>query len=176
MMAGRGRRLFRAICRRLGLLGFGLLMGIWLVAFRPQSVGGPVEYVIVRGTSMLPTYQDGDLVVVRGTDTYQPGDAVAYRVPVGDVAAGHIVVHRLVGGTAESGFRAQGDNNPSADPWTPRGPDIEGKVWLVIPGAGRVIAFFRQPVIVAAFGAAVVVTWVMLRVPAPRRDPLTKVL
>src|SRR4051812_35628907 len=35
----------------------------------PASLGGRMAYVEVVGTSMIPTYQTGDLVVVRAQDT-----------------------------------------------------------------------------------------------------------
>jgi signal peptidase I len=160
----------QAAFRRIGVVGFAALVAAWFVVLRPQSLGGPVDYVIVRGISMLPTYQNGDLVGVRAADTYTAGDAVAYRVPAGDIAAGRVVIHRLVGGNAESGFVVRGDNNANADPWAPRGSDIVGKVWLVMPGVGRLIVFLRQPVILAGLAAALMVSWAMLRVqPGDRR-------
>jgi signal peptidase len=167
---------WRTAAQRLAFVGVVALVAVWVVALRPQSLGGPVDYVIVRGISMLPTYQNGDLLVVRAADTYTVGDPVAYRVPAGDIAAGHVVIHRLVGGNAESGFVVQGDNNPNADPWVPRGSDIVGKVWLVMPGVGRLIMFLLQPVILAGLAAALVVSWSMLRVePFGRRPQRSRV-
>jgi signal peptidase I len=92
----------------------------------------------VDGTSMLPTLEGGDLVVIQ-------------NVPIGDVRLGDIivynnlcsssglsVVHRVVGNTSE-GLITKGDNNDRPDqtvgiassPITQ--PCLEGKVVLVIP-------------------------------------------
>ena len=103
-----------------------LVLGGWALVLRPQSLGGPVVYVIVRGSSMFPTYESGDLVIVAAAATYQPGDVVAYRVPAGDIGEGHLVIHRIAGGDASSGFILEGDNNDAPDPWMPRGSDIVG--------------------------------------------------
>ena len=52
-------------------------------------------YLVVRGDSMLPTYQNGDLLMIMKQDGYSVGEAAAYRVPADEVGAGRIVVHRV---------------------------------------------------------------------------------
>ena len=59
----------------------------WAFTLRPQALGGPAAFVAIRGSSMLPTYQHGDLVVVHAAAHYGVGDAAAYRVPVGQIGA-----------------------------------------------------------------------------------------
>ena len=148
--------------RVLGLAATAILIVLWAVLLRPASLGGPTTYVVVRGTSMLPTYETGDLVVVRAADSYGPGDVVAYRVPDGDVGEGRIVIHRIVGGDALA-FTMEGDNNDSIDPWTPSAADIVGKAWIVVPSAGRVLALLHQPASLGSFAAAAVVTMLLAR-------------
>ena len=112
------------------------VLAIWVVILRPQSLGGPALYIVVRGTSMLPTYQNGDLVVMQSAPVYAVGDAIAYRVPSGEIGEGHVIVHRITGGDGTDGFVVQGDNNNAVDPWMPRATDVAGKTWVVVPGAG----------------------------------------
>ena len=55
------------------LLGLGLLaaaVAVWVVALRPQALGGPALYIVVRGSSMLPTFETGDLVVLQSASSY----------------------------------------------------------------------------------------------------------
>ncbi len=154
------------------LLGLGLLAGaatLWVVAFRPQALGGPALYIVVRGSSMMPTYETGDLVVVQSAPAYAVGDIVAYRVPEAEIGAGHIVIHRIAGGDGAAGFAVKGDNNSAVDPWTPRTSDVAGKAWWVIPGLGRVIAIVHQPVIAGALAAGIMVTIVLARPPRQMR-------
>lgn len=166
--------------RRLGrLLAFGTLatvLAVWVVLLRPQSLGGSALYIVVRGSSMVPTYQNGDLVIMQAAPAYAPGDAIAYRVPAGEIGAGHVVVHRITGGNATDGFVVQGDNNDAVDPWMPRAADVAGKTWVVVPGVGRAIAFIHQPVIMGGLAAGVIVTLILAgqsRPRTPRRSAAT---
>jgi signal peptidase I len=112
---------------------------IWTLLLGPTSLGGPASYIHVQGGSMEPALSKGDLVVLRHSGEYQPGDVVAFRV------RDSIVIHRIVGGSAEEGFVVQGDNKQRPDHWRPKPDDILGRMWLHIPGGGPWLAFLRQP-------------------------------
>ncbi|MEO8273097.1 MAG: signal peptidase I [Chloroflexota bacterium] len=146
----------------------GLLVG-WWVNLGPPIVGGPATYVVVRGDSMVPTYETGALVIVHASERYGIGDVVAYRVPEGELGAGLLVIHRIVDGDAAAGYVLQGDNNPAPDPWRPRARDIAGSAWLAIPGVGRAISFLLQPAALAALASALMVGWLVRR--SPRQQP-----
>ncbi len=105
--------------------------------FWPASLGGDVSYVIVSGKSMQPTMNAGDLAIVREQSSYEEGDIVAFRVPEGEDGEGAIIIHRIVGGDAESGFILQGDNRESTDRWHPRSEDVIGSTWFHVGGAGE---------------------------------------
>ena len=164
--------------RRLGrLLGFGTLavvLALWIAFLRPQSLGGSALYIVVRGSSMVPTYQNGDLVIMQSAHAYAAGDAIAYRVPAGEIGEGHVVVHRITGGNGTDGFVVQGDNNDAVDPWMPRAADVAGKTWIVVPGVGRIVAYIHQPVIAGGLAAAIMVTLILAVQSRPilgRRSP-----
>jgi signal peptidase I len=148
--------------RGVGLvLAFGLFAA-WWVALAPSSLGGPVTYVVIRGDSMFPAMEGGDLVIVRSTAAYSVGDVVAYRVPAGELGEGRIVIHRIVGGES-SGFVVQGDNNPAPDPWRPRLAETVGTVWFRVPAVGRILATLHQPAVAGSLAAAIVVAALVLR-------------
>jgi signal peptidase len=151
------------------LMVIGVVIVVWAFTLRPQALGGPAVFVAVRGSSMLPTYQHGDLVVVEAAPSYRIGQVVAYRVPAGQIGAGKIVVHRIIGGDARGGFILRGDNNSSADPWMPKEGDMVGVATVALPNAGRVIALVRQPVLLAGLAAALVVTIILAQPPGRSR-------
>jgi len=140
---------------------------LWAFTLRPQALGGPAVFVAVRGSSMLPTYEHGDLVVVQSAAAYKVGDVVAYRVPAGQIGAGKIVIHRIVDGDATHGFTLQGDHNTAPDPWHPRRADMVGIATFRLSSAGRLISLVQQPVILAGLASAIVVTVFLARPAGP---------
>lgn len=96
----------------------------------------------VEGVSMLPTLEDGDLVVIAQTPVsdIHVGDIIVYGSPCS--SSGLSVIHRVVGSLG-GGFITKGDNNLANDqveriavsPITPN--CIEGKVVFVIPYVER---------------------------------------
>lgn len=105
---------------------------LFLVAGWPQALGGQFGIVVVRGTSMLPTFHSADLLIVQRISEPEVGDVIAYSIP-----GGAHVVHRIIGGDAVGGYRTRGDNRTTTDPWFPRREDISGSVLLHIPYLGR---------------------------------------
>jgi signal peptidase len=152
------------------LFVLGLLMAatVWLFTFRPQRLGGPVAYVMIEGTSMIPTYHSGDLVIVRGADSYRAGQIVAYRVPRGQFGEGVVIIHRIVGGSPADGFVMQGDNNPDADEWHPTTSDILGAAWLLVPRAGLALSALHAPLPLASLATGVVIALILT--PSDRRQ------
>ena len=155
------RRLFLAL-RWLRLAAMILLLVGWAVTLRPVLLGGPATYLVVRGTSMLPIYETGDLVILHDQASYGVGDVVGYRVPAHEIGAGRIVLHRIIG-FAPDGFVLKGDNNEAVDPWTPSPADVAGRIWIVVPVIGRLILWLYQPIVLAAGGAAIAVAIVVGR-------------
>jgi signal peptidase len=151
----------RKIGNGLTLAAVLAILAAWAIFLRPPSLGGPTTYVVVRGSSMLPTYHAGDLVLVHRQGAYQVGQIVAYRIPAGEVGAGHILIHRIVGGDASHGFVLRGDNNTFSDPWLPRQSDMVGAAWMHFAGLGRTVVFIHQPVIMAGLAAALTVALIL---------------
>lgn len=121
-----------------------------LVVLWPTAWGGSSTWVRVTGESMLPGMRDGDLVLAREHEAYEVGDAIVYETGQGKV------IHRIVGGDAETGFVTQGDNRERVDPWRPRPDDVVGRAWKQVPAGGRAIDVVTTPAVVgAAVGAYV---------------------
>jgi signal peptidase I len=129
----------------------------WFLLLRPASLGGPAFYVWVTGDSMKPTLQAGSLVVAREQGRYGIGDVVAFRLAKHKGGGSAVVIHRIVGGSAEEGFITQGDNNQARDPWRLNEDNIIGEMWLSAPAAGRILAVLQAPVMLAGLAASVAV-------------------
>jgi signal peptidase I len=144
----------RSVTRRTGLLVrrlatvalLALVVGLWATFLLPKGLGGSASYLIVSGHSMDGTYATGDLVVVREGKSYEIGDVVGYRVPEGAPGAGHLVIHRIVGGDEDQGFITQGDNNDEVDIWRPLPEDVLGDALVRVPGFGKRLVQLRTPV------------------------------
>lgn len=134
----------------------------WFVLLGPSAIGGPATYVFVSGTSMEPTLQTGDLVVVRSAEAYASGDIIAFLVPEGNPAAGGFVIHRIVGGSSTEGFTTQGDNRLDIDSWRAMSGDIVGEAWIVLPGAGPYLTWLRNPAVFASLAAGFTVFTILL--------------
>ena len=160
--------------RAVELATFVVFVGAWALFLRPTSLGGPATYIVIRGDSMLPGYHSGDLVILQAAGSYAAGDAIGYRVPEGEVGAGHVVVHRIVGGDGSEGFTVVGDNNPAPDPWLPRTSDVAGKVWLLLPGFGRVVATLHQPAVAGALAVSLLVMIALARRPPKVPQPVRR--
>ena len=126
----------------------------------PQNLGGRADWVMVSGTSMLPHFHTGDLVLVEHRSSYHVGEVVAYRVPKGQVGAGHVVIHRIIGGNGAKGWRLQGDNRTAPDLWYPTNHDVIGAKQLRIPNAWFVLRVFHMPVMLGLFAAMGVFFWI----------------
>jgi signal peptidase I len=144
----------------LALLAVGLFVA-WFLFLRPAFLGGPTSYVRVSGVSMEPSLHQGDLAVVRKQGSYSPGDVVAFRVPRGEAGDGSIVIHRIIGGTAEEGFIMQGDNKENPDLWRPTQDDIVGGMWFRVPRAGGVLPSLQDPLRLAGLASGFAVFLVL---------------
>lgn len=152
----------RAVARAaLTVLTLALLSLVW-----PQPFGGHTSFAGVDGDSMLGTYDDGDLIVLRAQASYGVGDIVTFRVPEGEFGAGAHVIHRIIGGDPVSGFVMQGDNRSVPDEWRPRPTDILGASWVRVPDGAQLFQDLGRPVPLGALCAGLTVAVGLM----PRRE------
>jgi signal peptidase len=133
------------------------------VAILPR-VTGSVPLTVLTG-SMQPTFNPGDLVIVRPTATQDLnlGDVVTFQPISGDPT---LVTHRIIeiqydaNGQATH-FITQGDANPGAD--QPLQPEqIKGRVWYSVPFIGYLTNTRNVLLAVSALGVGLVVYAVVM--------------
>ena len=118
-----------------------LLLGVAWFVFAPPQLGGNTRLIVTSGSSMSPKIHRGDLVLVRsGGGEPSVGDVILY-----DSHKLHRgVLHRIVA-VDGARFVMKGDHNDFRDAEHPTAGQVEGKLWIVIPGVGRGIAWLHQP-------------------------------
>jgi signal peptidase I len=134
------------VSNRRRLLWFGVAGAVligWL-AIAPLKFGGSATYVVVRGTSMLPTISNGDAVMLRQAPQYNIGDIVAFRSQSADA----VLLHRIVD-VDGPGFVLRGDNNQMDDLDRPTSAEILGRQVRLFPGAALWVERLASPVTIA---------------------------
>ena len=111
------------------------------------AVDSPI--VVVEGISMIPTYYDGDLLVIKGVT--DKGTIEAFR----DIVVFHspadwntLIVHRVISCSFTNDiwyFRTKGDNNSIPDGIISENNIVGVVIWR-IPTIGGIILFTQSPI------------------------------
>lgn len=120
----------------------------------------------VDGTSMLPTLEQGDLVVIQSVpfSDLKVGDIIVYSPPCS--ATGESVIHRIVNVSGD-GVITRGDNNGYTDPagGISRGPVTAscyvGQVVFIVPYIERIasLPYGANYIIAALIFIAIIYLW-----------------
>lgn len=132
-----------------------LVLAVWYVTLAPSRIGGPLTPVLVRGTSMLPTYHSGDLVLAYRSPEVRAGQVAVFRAP-----SGGYVIHRVVAIEGER-LITRGDDHDRPDPWPTTTADVVGVARVTVPGAGPYLLAIADPLVLAALCGAVAATVVV---------------
>ncbi len=139
------------------LIAGTVVLCVWWIW--PTRFGGDSTVVVVHGTSMQPTYANGDLVVAHRQDHYAPGEIVVFRVAV---PGGHrLVVHRLLAVDPDGHITTRGDNRDSADGFDVTTADIVGRAAVRIPMGGLILAMLSRWWFLAIVTGAVVTFYLL---------------
>ena len=119
---------------------------IFKTIFRPKEIPGILGYkpLIVLSGSMSPTFNYGDLIIVKDvdTDTLKVGDIVSFKN-----SKKYITTHRINGISKVSNcFETKGDYNNIKDLGEVCPKDIQGKYLFRIVGLGSVMLFIQKPI------------------------------
>lgn len=119
------------------LIAVGTLLVRKYIKKDPVPMFAKYASLIVITGSMNGTIDKGDMIIIKRTEDYAPGDIVTY---IED--SGAVITHRLVNyGSEEGTFIAKGDaNNTPDDPI--REDQIVGEVVHIIPKVGAVVDWF----------------------------------
>lgn len=132
------------VLRSILLITVSLILGVNIYLWNAGSLVGnrlpmPFGYgmAVVMSGSMEPAIAVDDLVVVRKGGSYQAGDVVVYE------ADGILITHRVYEKNGDT-LITWGDANPVAD--EPVAVEaVKGTVVAVVPKAGILVRFLKQP-------------------------------
>lgn len=157
------KRTIKNALRTLLLILCGGILGVNVYLINANNLVGdqlpmPFGYgvAVVLSGSMEPALSVNDLILVRESDSYVPGDIVVYQ----DV--GSLVVHRIISTDGET-VTTQGDANNIPDGAIPL-TAVKGEVCLAIPYAGIAVNFIKTPM-----GTFCIIAAAIALVEIPRR-------
>ena len=117
------------------LLAAVVIAGLALIVV-PKATGA--KPLTVLSGSMAPTYDTGDVVVVRDAEArdLEVGQVITFQ-PISDDP--RLTTHRVVAvtyGSHGTRYITQGDANDAADPEPVRPAQVKGEVWYSVPLVG----------------------------------------
>ncbi|HYH35150.1 MAG TPA: signal peptidase I [Nocardioides sp.] len=119
------------------LLGLVVAGALALIVV-PKATGS--RPLTVLSGSMVPTYDPGDVVIVRPTDAeeLQVGDVITFQPVSGDPRLTTHRIDAIAYGNEGQEYVTKGDANDSVD-LAPVAPDqVRGEVWYAVPLVGHV--------------------------------------
>jgi signal peptidase len=176
----------QSLRRSLDLLLIGLigtvLFGVALVRGVPL-LGGTT--LVVRGPSMEPAIPVGAAIVITPVDPAQldVGEIVSVRPGPGNAIFSHRII-RIVDREGEIWLETKGDANPVPEPAIIPASSVIGRVQLMIPWVGYLVALLSIPsgvaVLIGLAGILLTASWLLESAerggrPAPRVKAQTKV-
>lgn len=112
------------------VLAFGINGGLAL------ALSTDLPIVAVESNSMVPTFNQGDILLLQGKDAYQKGDIIVFSPTEGVTP----IVHRIVVINVDGTYQTKGDANLNQLPFERRIAEnqIHGNVILILPYLGWV--------------------------------------
>ncbi|MBS7642809.1 MAG: signal peptidase I [Candidatus Bathyarchaeia archaeon] len=130
------------------ILALALAYGVYASLVYAFKTRHPIGYVV--GTSMLPTLQPGDLVIIVGVEAEDivVGDIIVFQPPY----RSEPIIHRVIAVEKIGGniyITTKGDNNRVSLPDEIRFPVsyVIGKVVYRVPYIGWMLYFIQAPVV-----------------------------
>ena len=138
-------------------------------------LGTEYPIVTVEGTSMIPTFHQGDVLAVRGVDdsSIKLQDVIVFHEPYN---FNKLIVHRVVQIITDSSlkFVTKGDNNPIADNWIVQKADIVGVVVAQLPPIASFIILGVESPAVTVFAVMIIIVVIGLEINDYRKPKLKK--
>lgn len=95
-----------------------LLLLLFAATFVFSSYSRLAHITVVSGTSMEPTYKNGDIIIAFKEDSYSIGDNIVFQPDEVEASCPRChIVHRIVEINEQGQYMTRGDNNDFNDQW-----------------------------------------------------------
>lgn len=141
-----------------------VLLGLYIITSNFNVFSGYKSFLVQSG-SMEPAIMTGDIIIIHPQDSYIKNDTITFHG-----SEGRIVTHRIYVVTQKNSmtfFSTKGDANRSEDADLITQDQIIGKVSLVIPKLGYLVAFSKSVpglILLTIFPAALFILDELLKV------------
>ena len=147
-----------------------LLVVAGAILLWPTRFGGATTILVVRGDSMRPTEDNGDLVIARKLARYERGDVIVFNVSFAANAHRVRVLHRIVSIDPAGIITTQGDNRTTADSFQTTAADVLGEARWSVPNGGYALWLLSRWWTLAIVGGALVTLYLLRDMPADERE------
>ena len=132
----------RKIIKITVIISIAIIITVFMVFYRPVSLGGDTLYEPVYTGSMEPAIPVGGIVVIKPVDpeTLKIGDIICFTL-----TEPTSITHRIINIT-DQGFITKGDANEDPDQWIVKKENVIGKAILTVPFIGYLGYFVRTPI------------------------------
>jgi len=140
------------------------IMGLFIVTSNTNVFSGYQSFLVQSG-SMEPAIMTGDIIIIHPQDSYVKNDTITFRGFENRIVTHRIIEMKQQGDKAY--FSTKGDANRSQDEALITQDQIIGKVSLVVPKLGYIVAFSKSLpgfILLALFPAALFIVDELLKV------------
>jgi signal peptidase I len=142
--------------KKIGLI-IVVIVGLGLVLLPLIAQTGSYPLAIIDGSSMYPTFQNGDVVYYHSVPNKAnlPNGTIIVFVQSntgGSFMEGlvrPVVIHRIIGQIVQNdgivNYETQGDNNDQKDPFLTKSDNVLGVSGIDIPKIGFIVLFLKSP-------------------------------
>lgn len=102
-----------------------ILISSFIIVINKDKI--TIKYLVIKSGSMYPTFDVGDIIIIKKENRYEVGDIITYNY-----YDKYLITHRIIDLDDDNNFITKGDNNNSEDEECVTIDNIVGKTIFII--------------------------------------------
>lgn len=102
-----------------------ILISSFIIVINKDKI--TIKYLVIKSGSMYPTFDVGDIIIIKKENQYEVGDIITYNY-----YDKYLITHRIIDLDDDNIFITKGDNNNSEDEECVTIDNIVGKTIFII--------------------------------------------